>query len=121
MFRRIFIASLLCGIGTGIVCSLIWLLISGVNWFVFPIIMGLFLTNACLAGLISSLLYLKCRVKSLFLSLYLGNTIPLCIYLLISFFQADASMEAWYLLFLIGWIVISAVPAMITRVLIKKK
>jgi len=119
MFRRLFIASVLCGIGTGIVCSLIWLSVSGVDWFVFPIIIGIFLTNACLAGLISSLLYLKCRVKSLFLSLYLGNTIPLSSYLLISFFQAGPSLEAWYLLYLIGWIVISVVPALITRVLLK--
>lgn len=120
MFKRIFIASFLCGIVTGIVCCLLWLLISGVNWFGFSPIIITFIANGCLAGLISYLLYVKCRLKSLSLSLYLGNTIPLCVCLLIIFFQADASTEAWPLLFLFGWLLLSVIPAIITRVLLQR-
>lgn len=83
--RKIFISSVLCGIGTGILCSLFWLAISGVNWFGFLVIDLVFLINACLSGIIA----------------------------------ADASTEAWYLLFLIGWLIGAAIPAAITGALTK--
>ena len=118
--RKIIISSIVCGICTGIICSLLWLAISGVNWFGFFEIDLLFGGNACLGGIIAALIHSKFPRCSNFLKLYIGNTLPIGIILLCSFFLADPSTEAWCLLFLIGWLIISPIPVAITCIFLKK-
>ena len=118
--RKIIIASIVCGICTGILCSLLWLAISGVNWFGFFEIDLFFLINACLGGIIAALIHRKFNCIPITLDLYIGNSLPIGIFLLYSFFLADPSTEAWYLLSIIGWLIISIIPAAITSSFIKK-
>lgn len=119
-FRQIIVASTLCGICIGILCGLLWMAISGVNWFGFIMIDLIFLINACLGGIIAALIYSKFRRCPMTLCLYIGNTFPIGIFLFCSFFVADSSTEAWYLFFLTGWLIIATIPAAITSYLIKK-
>lgn len=92
--RKIIIASIVCGIITSILCSVLWLAISGVNWFGLLGIDLVFLINACLAGFIAAFIHNKFSRLSITHTLYIGNTLPLGILLLCSFFTADASTEA---------------------------
>lgn len=117
--RNILIASTLCGICTGILCGILWLVISGVNWFGFLVIDLVFLINACLSGIIAAFIHSRFPRFSITLALYIGNAMPIGLLLLCSYFVADASMVAWYLLFLIGWLIVSAISAFITRILLK--
>lgn len=118
--KEIIIASALCGLCTGIFCSILWLAISGVNWFGFLAIDLAFLLNACLGGIIAMFIHSKSCRMPIGLSIYIGNTLPLSLYLLYSFSAADASTEAWYLMFLVGWLIISVIPAVIASSLLRK-
>ena len=113
--RKIIISSIVCGICTGIICSLLWLAISGVSWLGFIEIDLLFWGNACLGGIIAALIHSKFPRCPNFLKLYIGNTLPIGIILLCS-----SSTEAWCLLFLIGWLIISPIPVAITCIFLKK-
>ena len=118
--RKIIISSALCGLCIGIICSLLWLAISGFNWFGFFVIDLLFGGNACLGGIIAALIHSKFKLIPITIALYIGNALPISILLLCSLIVADASMEGWYFLFLIGWLIGAAIPAAITRVLMEK-
>lgn len=55
------------------------------------------------------------------MTLYLGNVIPLGIYLFTSYCISPPSVEAWYLLFLIGWIFLSIIPVAVSICIVNKK
>lgn len=118
--REIVIASALCGLCTGIFCSILWLAFSGVNWLGFFAIGLAFLLNACLGGLIAMFIHSKFSRTPISLAIYIGNALPLGLYLLCSFFAADASTEAWFLIFLVGWLIISVIPAVMASSVIRK-
>lgn len=120
MQRKIFIMSALCGLCTGILSGLIWVAISGVNWLGVLVICLIFLINACLGGIIAASIHSKFSRCPITLALYVGHTLPLGIYLLFAYFEADASMEAWYLLFLVGGFIISLIPVAICRYFLTK-
>lgn len=117
--RKIIISSIVCGICTGIICSLLWLAISGVNWIGFLEIDLFFLINACLGGIIAALIHSKFSRCPIFVDLYIGNTLPAGIFLLFFLLIADHSTKAWGLVFLIGWLIISLIPVAITSILLK--
>lgn len=121
MKKKILIASICCSLCTGIIASILWLAISEVNWFGFFAIDVVFLINGFLSGAIASCIQTLFKRFPIMLSLYLGNTIPLGVLLLVLFFMAKPSMEAWFLLLLIGWLIISIIPTVITSFFVKEK
>lgn len=95
--------------------------ISGVNWFGFPVLNLAFIANAFFCGNIAAFIkWMFSRIPATMV-LYLGNIIPLGAFLLISFCIAPPDVEAWYLLFLIGWLFISIIPVAVTSYIVNKK
>ena len=119
--QLIFVASSLCSLFTCIFCSIIWMAISEVNWLGFLIIDFAFIVNACLCGIIATLIHSMFSRLSVTMILYFGNIIPFGIFLLISFCIATPDVEAWYLLFLIGWLFMSIFPVAITSYIVNRK
>lgn len=119
--QLIFVASSLCSLFTCIFCSIIWMAISEVNWLGFLIIDFAFIVNACLCGIIATLIHSMFSRLSVTMILYFGNIIPFGIFLLISFCIATPDVEAWFLLFLIGWLFMSIFPVAITSYIVNRK
>lgn len=119
--QLIFVASSLCSLFTCIFCSIIWMAISEVNWLGFLIIDLAFIVNACLCGIIATLIHCMFSRLSVTMILYLGNIIPFGIFLLISFCIATQDAEGWFLLFLIGWLLMSIIPVAITSYIVNSK
>lgn len=119
--QLIFVASFLCSLFTCIFCSVIWMAISGVNWLGIFVLDLAFIVNAGLCGIMATF------IRSVFSSLptsmilYLGNIIPFGVFLLISFCISTPDVSAWYLLFLIGWLVMSIIPVVVTSYIVNKK
>ena len=114
--RKIIVASTVCGICTGIICASLW----RAEWEGFFVLGIAFLINGCLGGIIAAFIHNKFKRIPITIALYIGNAQPLGIFLLCNLIVADASIEAWYLLFLIGWLIGAAIPAAITGALIEK-
>lgn len=114
--RKIIIASTVCGLCTGIICASLW----RAEWEVFFVLGIAFLINGCLGGIIAAFIHNKFKRIPITIVLYIGDVLPLSIFLLCNLIVADASIEAWYLLFLIGWLIGAAIPAAITGALIEK-
>ena len=117
----IFVASFICSLLTCVFCSIIWMAISGVNWLGLLVIWLAFVINACLCGSTATLIHLMFSRLPITMTLYLGNVIPLGIYLFTSYCISPPSVEAWYLLFLIGWIFMSIIPVAVTICIVNKK
>ena len=117
MTKKILLACTCSSLCTGIIASILWLAISGVNWLGFFAIDAVFLINGLLSGAIASFIQGQFKHFPIMLSLYLGNTIPLGVLLLVLFLKAEPSMEAWFLMFLIGWLIVSIIPTAIALVL----
>lgn len=95
--------------------------VSGVNWFGFIVLDLAFLINACLCGIVAtSIQWMFSRLPTTII-LYLGNIIPFGILFLISFCIAPQDAEGWYLLFLIGWLIMSIIPVAVTSFIVNKK
>ena len=119
--RLIFIASFLCGLFTYIFCSIIWVAISGVNLLGFPVLNLAFIANAFICGNIAAFIKWMFSRIPVTMVLYFGNIIPMGAFLLISFCIAPPDVEAWYLLFLVGWLFISIIPVAVTSYIVNKK
>lgn len=115
--RKIIISSALCDLCIGVLCSALW----QAEWFAFLVIVFVFLINGCLGGIITAFFHSKFKRIPITIALYIGNILPIGILLLCSLIVADASMEGWYLLFLIGWLIGAIIPAVITGALIEYK
>lgn len=119
--RAIFIASSLCCLFTCVLCSIIWMVISGVNWFGFIVLDLVFTVNAFLCGIVAtSIQWMFSRLPTTII-LYLGNIIPFGILFLISFCIATQDAEGWYLLFLIGWLIMSIIPVAVTSYIVNSR
>lgn len=119
--RAIFIASSLCSLFTCVLCSLIWMALSGVNWFGFIVLDLAFLVNGCLCGIVASGFHAMFNRLPIPLVLYLGNIIPLGIFFIISFCISPSDLRAWYLLFLVGWMIMSIIPVAVASSIVNKK
>ena len=118
--QSIFIASSLCCLFTYVLCSIIWMVTSGVNWFGFVMLDLAFIANACLCGIVAtSIQWMFSRIPTTIV-MYLGNIIPFGILFLISFCIAPQDAEGWYLLFLIGWLIMSIIPVAVTSYIVNK-
>lgn len=120
MIKKVFIATTISSLATGMICCGLWMIISGVNWFAIPIMIILFCVNAIISGGVSSAFYKLLRGKSLLLSIYLGNLTPLCAFLTFQAATSDASMKGWYVIFIIGWMALSMIPSLISTLLLEK-
>lgn len=119
--QLIFIASSLCSLFTCVLCSIIWMVISGVNWFGFIVLDLAFIANAFLCGIVSAAIHSMFSRLYITLTLYFGNITPLGTFLLISFCIATPDVKAWFLLFLIGWLIMSIIPVAVTSYIVNKK
>lgn len=119
--QLIFIASFLCSLLTCIISSVIWMAISGVNWLGILVLDFAFIVNACLCGIMATFIYCMFSRLPVSMMLYLGNIIPFGVFLLVSFCMATPDVSAWYLLFLIGWLVMSIIPVAVTSYIVNKK
>lgn len=95
--------------------------VSGVNWFGFLVLDLAFTVNACLCGIIASSIHWIFNRIPIPLVLYIGNIMPFGILFLISFCIATQDAEGWYLLFLIGWLIMSIIPVAVTSYIVDKK
>lgn len=109
--RAIFIASSLCSLFTCVLFSVIWMV---------PLDLA-FLVNACLCGIVASGFHTMFSRLPIPLVLYLGNIIPLGIFFIISFCISPSDLRAWYLLFLIGWLIMSIIPVAVASSIVNKK
>lgn len=94
--------------------------VSGVNWFGFVVLDLAFIANACLCGIVATSIQWMFNRIPIPLVLYVGNIMPFGIFLFISYCIATPSVKALYILFLIGWLIMSIIPVAVTSYIVNK-
>ena len=107
------------GLFTYLIATAIWFVIAGVNWFTFPII-GLFCIVPFVLGTLIAAPFIKTKKSSAFFLLYIAIIISFIFIMLPSYLMSDASTEAWVLLFIIGWCILTVLPVYILCYFAKK-
>ena len=113
------LASMCAGILTYLIATAIWFVIAGVNWLIFPQI-GLACIVPFVLGTMIAAPFIKTKKSSAFFLLYIAIIISFIFIMLPSYLMSDASTEAWVLLFIIGWCIITVLPVYILCYFAKK-
>ena len=112
------LASICAGILTYLIATAIWFGIAHNNWLKFPII-GLFCIVPFVLGTTIAAPFIKTKKSSAFSRLYFTIAISFIVITLATT-DTDPSTEAWVLLFIIGWCIITVLPVYILYYFAKK-